>query len=194
MPASCPATPGWTASRSLMAWALATASLPAWATSAEAHGPVELRLQGPGGLPCAYVRNGAPHEARQGWSIQLWAGPQGAEATGAPAWQVDASAGRPDEPPWPGTASACIALPARALKTGLPNVLEISSIRLYRSRFCWQGPRHGQPARLMSVDEVTLACSPRAWVGQDGHALTTRGWWDAWREWWGQWWREWRRD
>lgn len=165
---------------SWLAWAgcLGVAGMPATlrATSAEVHGPVELQLNGTGTL-CAHVRPGYPNEARQGWSVQLWT-----SQSSAPVWEKDVEAGRVT-PAWPDALPRCMALPV-PLQSQQPYTIEISSIRLYRSQFCWQPAAHGLAARLLAVDDQTSRCSAQDWVGQDGHALTTRGWWSTWRQWW----------
>ncbi|RRS06278.1 hypothetical protein EIP75_01450 [Aquabacterium soli] len=167
-----------------MAWVLGACVAPAWATSSEVHGPVELQINAQG-RPCAYVRAGSPNEAKQGWSIQLWqGGPHEAEQGGTPAWQIDADPGSPAHATWPNEASKCIALPSAALMPSRPYLLEISSIRLYRSRFCWQPMPQGKPAHLVAVDSESGRCTAQPWVGQDGHALRMPAWWDRFQNWW----------
>lgn len=154
----------------------------AWGTSAEVHGPVELAVARDGASLCAHVRSGSPNEARQGWSVALWAGP--AASTRSPVWQQDTDASPTATQTWPDAATRCAKIPTPMLRASQPYTVEISSIRLYRSQFCWQSPAGTQPARLLAVDESTQRCASRGWIGQDGHALTTRGWWDSLRAWW----------
>lgn len=188
MPSSCPNTPASAARRRVAACVLAACVAPAWATSSEVHGPVELQINAQG-RPCAYVHAGSPNEANQGWSIQLWQGGAPEPASGStPAWQIDADDDHPAQATWPNAADKCIALPSAALMAGRPYLLEISSIRLYRSRFCWQPTPNlpkGKPAHLMAVDRDTGRCTVNPWAGgQEGHALRMPAWWERFQNWW----------
>ena len=168
------------ARRCLAACALVARLPQAWPTSAEVHGPVELQLD-KAGQPCAHVHPGSPNEARQGWSAQLWATREGTALGRSPLWQRDA---RPQVGAWPDAGSRCIALPAAILSASQPYTIEISSIRLYKSRFCWDAGAKGNGPRLLAVDEDTGRCTATAWSLKNGHALSPHGWWDSWRRWW----------
>ena len=169
-------------------WAAMAGMQAAWGTSAEVQGPVELAI-GAQGVPntplCAHVNAGSLNEAQQGWSVQLWAGSTPDDAN-ALLWRQDTEEGANASRTWPDAPAQCVGIPTQLLKAGQPYTLEISSIRLYRSRFCWQEGDASRPAQLLAVDDTTQRCAPRAWLEDgEGHTLDTRGtWWQRLRDWW----------
>lgn len=169
-------------------WAALAGMQAAWGTSAEVHGAVELAI-GAQGVPntplCAHVSAGSPNEAQQGWSVQLWASAAPDDAS-APLWQQDTEEGANASRTWPDAPAQCVGIPTPLLKAGQPYTLEISSIRLYRSRFCWREGDAARPAQLLAVDDTTQRCTSRAWLDDgEGHALDTGAtWWERLRDWW----------
>lgn len=197
MPERCP-TPStlhakWPRQIAVSLWAALAGTHAAWGTSAEAHGPVELAIgaQGVANTPlCAHVNAGSPNEAQQGWSVQLWAGVE-PEASATPLWQQAIEEGANASRTWPDAPAQCVGIPTPLLKAGQPYTLEISSIRLYRSRFCWQEGDATRPAQLLAVDSTTQRCTSRPWLDEEeGHALDTGTatgsgtWWERLRDWW----------
>lgn len=156
----------------MIAAVLLAAFMPAaWATSAEVHGPVQLAPGAESTALCVHVHPGSLHEARQGWSVELWASHR---QPLAPLWQWEAKTGTDARHPWPANARQCMPIPAHLLQAGEVYTLEISSIRLYRSRFCWQPAIGPRPARPLAVDRSTGRCTTQGWHGSDdGHALRT---------------------
>jgi len=169
-------------------WAALAGMQAAWGTSAEVRGPVELAV-GAQGVPstplCAHVNASSPNEGQQGWTVQLWTGIAPDDAS-APLWQQDTEEGANASRSWPDAPAQCVGIPTRLLKAGQPYTLQISSIRLYRSSFCWQEADAAQPAQLLAVDHTTQQCTSRTWFddGEQGPAVGSPHWWGRLRNWW----------